>query len=483
MMDIEFIFPPLSVEERYGNKPIGEVGGNLPPLGLMCLAAFLRERNFFVNIIDATALGLSVEGILDQIEKDMPYVIGLTGLTSMYYKYAHLAKEIKARFPDKLIVVGGHHATIMPIETLSDNPSIDILVYGEGEMTVLEILEQYKKLNYSLRDFLSNHELLRSITGIVYRENGQIKMNLNREPIADLDELPFPARDLVPFEKYMPLPNQYKRTPVAHMIAVRGCPFSCTFCSNNAVFGKKIRMRSPENVVKEIETVKEQYGVNEISFWDDILTINKKWMMKFCDLIIERKLNITWSCYARVNTVNLDLLKKMKKAGCWNIFYGYEAGVQELLDNIKKGITLEDIKNAHRWTKEAGIEIRASFMLALPGETPALAEKTVDFAIELDPDYVQFSLTTPYPGTELYETAKKYGKLDVDFSKYHGWNAVFVPYGYKSADELYEIEHRATRRFYMRPKFLLKSIAKIRSLEDIKRYMKGFRFLVGFLKK
>ena len=171
----------------------------------------------------------------------------------------------------------------------------------------------------------------------------------------------------------------------------------------------------------------------------------------------------------------------MKAAGCWNLFYGFEAGDQQLLDIIQKGITLEHSRNANRWTKEAGIEVRGSFMIALPGETPELAQKTINFAKELNPDYAQFSITTPYPGTELWHIAERYGTLDKDYRHYHGWTPVFVPYGYQNKEQILAIEKRAMREFYLRPAFIWNSLRKIRTWEDIKRYLKGLRFLLGFV--
>jgi len=265
------------------------------------------------------------------------------------------------------------------------------------------------------------------------------------------------------------------------MLAIRGCPYNCSFCSNNAVFGRKIRWKSPKRVIEEIENLKKEYGVREISFWDDMMTVSRKWMMDFCNELIKRKTDVTWTCYARVNTVDLEMLRAMKKAGCWNIFYGYEAGDQQLLDNINKGITLQQICDANKWTKEAGIEVRGSFMIALPGETPELARKTVAFACELNPDYAQFSITTPYPGTKLWDDADKWGKLNrTDFSKYQGWDVVFIPKGYKNKEEIYAMEKYAFRKFYFRPRYIIGRLAKIRSWEDIARYLKGFRFLLGF---
>jgi radical SAM superfamily enzyme YgiQ (UPF0313 family) len=223
----------------------------------------------------------------------------------------------------------------------------------------------------------------------------------------------------------------------------------------------------------------EKYGTKEISFWDDTITVNKKWIRDVCRRMIDEKLDITWTCLSRVDTIDREMVNLMKRAGCWNIFFGFEAGNQELLDNIKKGIKVEQSKKVMKWMKEEGIEGRASFMLALPGETPEMAEETIKFAIELDPDYAQFSVTTPYPGTSLYDNVEQYGSLSKDYSKYSLWSPVFVPYGYKDSDEVAKMEKRAIRKFYFRPKFIYSKFSRIRSFEDMKRYYKGFKMAIG----
>jgi radical SAM superfamily enzyme YgiQ (UPF0313 family) len=195
--------------------------------------------------------------------------------------------------------------------------------------------------------------------------------------------------------------------------------------------------------------------------------------------MIDEKLDITWTCLSRVDTIDHEMVSLMKRAGCWNIFFGFEAGNQELLDNIKKGIKVEQSKKVMKWMKEEGIEVRASFMLALPGETPEMAEETIRFAIELDPDYAQFSVTTPYPGTSLYDNVEQYGNLSKDYSKYSLWSPVFVPHGYKDSDEVAKMEKRAIRKFYFRPKFFYSKFRKIKSLEDMKRYYKGLKMAIG----
>ena len=480
-MDILLLFPPLSVEERYGNRKLGEIGGHLPPFGLACIASYIREHSFSVGIMDALAEDMESMQVLDYIGKHQPKVIGFSAMTPQFLRTVRIAKDISKRFPEILTIIGGHHASIMPYETLEEDCCLDLLVYGEGEETFLEIINKYKERGWNKEEFLKDADCLKAIDGIAFRDkDSNIKINKSRRQIEDLDSLPSPAWDLLPLGKYIPLPNQYLNKPVIHMVSIRGCPFDCDFCSNNSVFGRKIRARSPERVVDDIKYVKSKYNMKEISFWDDTMTVNKKWLEKFCNCLIENKVNVTWTCYSRVDTVNLEILKLMKKAGCWNIFYGYESGTQQLLDNINKGITLEQIRNANKWTKEAGIEVRASFMIALPGETPEMAKKTIDFAIELEPEYAQFSITTPYPGTKLFDTAKKSGRLREDFSKYNMWEVVYVPEGYMDEKQIVAIEKLAMRKFYFRFRFIFEKIKRVRSFEDIRRYINGLKMAIGF---
>lgn len=477
--EIMLIHPPTSVSERYA-RDVGEVGGDLPPLGLAMLAAVIKKENFKVAIIDSVVMNYSYKEISEIIKKRQPKAIGISSITPTYHRSRELAEKIKRDFPDILIIIGGHHVTILPEKIIQDNV-FDIGVIGEGEITFVELLKKYRKGGYDKNKLFSK---LKNIKGIVFKNRkGKVIITKPRPLIENLDELPFPARELLPMHKYLPLPNQYKRKPVIHMTAIRGCPYNCTFCSNNKIFGRKIRARSPEKVIEEIKYVMKKYNAKEISFWDDTMTVNKQWMYKFCDLLINNRLDITWTGYARVDSVDELLLRKMKKAGCWNLFFGYESGDQQLLNNIKKGITLKQISEVNRLCKKIEIEVRASFMIALPGENPALAEKTIRFAKKLNPDYAQFCITTPYPGTELYDNINKYGKLKEDFSKFNIWEPVFIPYGYRNEEQIKKMERKAMKEFYLNPRYILSRIKKINSLEDIWRYFKGFRFLLGFVKK
>lgn len=480
--DILFIYPPFTVKERYGNRPIGRVGGHLPPLGLAQLAAFTREQGYGVDLLDAVALDLGVDQVAEKVAEMAPRAVGFTVLTSSFHRAVSVASHIREVLPDILTLVGGPHASAVPRAVMGENPCFDLLVMGEGELTLLEIMERYRDTGYERSKLLEDQNGLREIDGIVFRNNGEVVQTEPRQLLSNLDTLPLPARDLLPMERYIPLPNQYRRLPVVHMTTTRGCPHDCSFCSASAVFGRRVRRLSVDRAMEEIRDAVRQYNAREISFWDDTMTQNRNWMVTFCDALQQSGLDLTWTCYARVDTMDPPLLDKMKKAGCFNIFYGFEAGSQELLDLVDKRIRVEDNIRVCRWTREAGIEVRGSFMLGLPGETPELARQTIKFALELDPDYAQFCLTTPYPGTRLYDQAEEFGWLSTELSDYHGWKAVFVPYGYQSPEELLAMERRAMIRFYFRPCYWLRTARKLRRREDLFRVFKGLRMALGFVR-
>ena len=237
-----------------------------------------------------------------------------------------------------------------------------------------------------------------------------------------------------------------------------------------------------ENVIAELKMLKEKYNAREISFWDDTFTVNRNWVMEFCKTMVRENMDLAWGCYSRLNLVDKELLAHMKQAGCWTMFFGIESGNQELLDNIKKKMTVEQMKEKVRLVQSFGIEIRGSFMVGMPGETPEMGRKTIQYAIDLEPSYAQFTVTTPFPGTELYKTVEQWGTLRKTWSEYNEWTPVFVPKGYKNAEEVRAMQAEAFRRFYFRPKFVLKKLMSIRSWSDLNRYIKGFRFVLGMTK-
>ena len=482
IVDMLFIFTPTTTSERYGKGSVGDTGGDLPPLGITYICGYLIKKGFGVALLDGCALGLQYDEILDIIKRKGPKSIGISSTTYALPKAVEMARLIRAMFPDLLIVLGGAHANAVPVHPMEAYDLFDVVVYGEGEITTALLLEAFRKVGYDRKALLAASDTLYAIQGIVYRDNGKIVKTTARPDIEDLDWLPSPARQLLPRERYIPLPNQYKRTPLAHMVVIRGCPYFCTFC-DQAETGA--RMNSPVRAVEEIVALARDYGVREISFWDDTMSFNKAWMREFCTLLIAAKVDVIWSCFAAVNTVDPPLLKQMKQAGCWNIFYGIETGHPVLMKNIgadRKNTSADRIRRVMAETREAGIEVRGSFMVALPGETPEMAEETIKFALELDPEYAQFSVTTPFPGTKLYDEIKagKWGHLTTEnFSEYQGWNVVFLPEGYADKESVRAISDQAFRRFYFRPKYIFKKLIATRSFEDIKRYFKGLRFLLG----
>lgn len=333
-----------------------------------------------------------------------------------------------------------------------------------------------------LLNALSNNRDLSLVKGLAFKEkSGQIVVNQRREPIENLDSLPMPARHLVPIKKYRPSPHHYLELPMTTMIVSRGCPFNCLFCASRNVWGKSYRVRSVDKVIEEIKFLIKQYGIRNINFWDDLWGLHRNWTKDFCQRMIDEKINISWSCERRIDTVDLDILKLMKKAGCYSIFYGVESLNQDCLDAINKGIKVEQAENVIRLTKKAGIEARANFILGLPNETPEKVKLMIKKICKLNPDYVKFNILTPYPGTELYQEVKRgrWGIFKEDYNKSTGYFATFLPYGYKNFKELEAMRRYAFRKFHLRPKYIFSRAIKIRNFNDIKKYWNGFRAVVG----
>lgn len=443
------IFPPLTLKHRYSND-VGDAGGNLPPLGLLYLAAIMEKAGCEVQITDSPVENLDLDQVLERIGKFNPDWVGVAAVTSLAEKTQALCRGIRSKYPKIKIFVGGPHPTARP-EEVSKDTGADVVITDEAENVILDLVKDF--------DRFAEQKIVHA---------GKVK---------NLDDLPLPARHLIDLNKYTALPNNYKVTPYSiHVVTSRGCPYPCTFCFD-ANSGH--RQRSVPHVISELKMLKEKYGAREIAFWDDTFTVNRAWVMEFCDAMIREKMNLYWGCYSRLNLVDRELLAKMKEAGCWTLFFGIESGNQELLDNIKKKMTVEQMTEKVRLVQSFGIEIRGSFMVGMPGETPEMGRKTIQYAIDLNPDYAQFSLTTPYPGTELYKEVDKWGVLNKSYNDFHGWSPVFVPTGYRDADEVRAMQKEAFRRFYFRPRYIWKKILKIRSITDIKRYLKGFRFVIG----
>ncbi|MEM3832432.1 MAG: radical SAM protein [Thermoprotei archaeon] len=437
---------------------VNRLGVKAPPLNLMYLAAALEKAGFYVKIIDANLYNISPNQIVRIIRGLKPDIIGLTAVTATIKTALRYVSEIKKAISNVFTVIGGPHSTFLPIETLSASKDLDAVVIGEGEETIVEIAESYEK---------NSPEWLSNVRGVAYRikdhDSSKIKITPPRPFIKNLDLIPFPARHLTPFNEYK-LFN--KDTPIGSMITSRGCVFACNYCSSSHLMGRMFRARSPKNVVDEIEELAYKYNVDTIEFIDDIFTLNKKRALKIAEEIRSRKLDIKFVASSRVDTIDRELLIELKKAGLSTMYYGVESGSERVLELMNKRITLSQAEKAINETKSIGVSTLASFILGYPGETIDEMWATIKFSIKLDPDYVQFSILTPYPGTPIYYELKQKGLIATeDWDKYTVLDPVieYEKLGL-SKSIVSKMLREAYLRFYLRPKYLLKRITMLKVL-------------------
>jgi len=465
-----FIQPPLTLEERYGK--LAEGGSSAPPLGIAQVAAVIREsRDYDVGLLDAAALNLTIEETLGRIRSFNPDIIGITAVTPSIYKASLLAKAIRKENPEGPIIIGGPHVTAVPEETLRMYPEFDFGVVGEGEDTILELLSAMR-----------GERKLQDVKGILFREeDGRVRMTPRRPFITDMDRLPFPAWDLLPDldTYYRPPIFSVKKLPSTSLVTTRGCPGKCTFC-DTSVFGQRVRGFSPEYVMSMITKLHDEYGIRDILFDDDCAPLLKSRFERILDMLAGSGLDLSWSCNARINNVTPELLKKMKRAGCWQIAYGIESGSQKILDFYKKGITVRQIEDALEWTKDAGIMTKGFFMIGNPLETIETMEETIRFARRVRLDDFQVTSFTPLPGSGVYPVAAQYGSFDNDYRKMNLWNIVFVPNGL-TKDDIERYSKKAFRQFYFRPSVVLSYMRRIYSWRHFTELMKGFKSLLKFL--
>jgi radical SAM superfamily enzyme YgiQ (UPF0313 family) len=432
-----------------------KISGAMPPLGLAYIASYLEKNNIKVRIIDAIAEKLDLAALLETVA-DIPRFIGITATTMTVKSALENAASCRIKFPQAIIVLGGVHPTLMPEDVLV-NTQVDFIIRGEGEESFLKLINGMDKDN---------------IPGLSYRKDGKYVHNPYGELIKDLDTLPFPAYHLLPIANYKAALGSYKRLPVISMISTRGCPGKCTFCLGSYL-GGHVRMHSVRYLIDEIKMLQRDFGIKEISFYDDTFTTYKHKVQEFCRQIIEEKIDLTWVCFARVDFIDGETLMLMKKAGCHQIMYGIESGNEQILKNIKKMTSMDKAKEMVALTKKIGIECRTAFMLGNPGETEETMQQTLDFAKKLDPDIALFNITTPYPGTEMYAWADKNNYLKTkDWSLYDLSNAVMeLPsVSSKKVEEFYKKAHK---EFYGRPIYLIRKLFKIRSFSELKTAIKG----------
>ncbi|WFN37397.1 B12-binding domain-containing radical SAM protein [Methanomicrobium antiquum] len=445
-----------------------------PPLGLASLAAVLEKEEFFSEIIDSNALNLSMDDIAEKTRNSD--IVGISAMTPSINIAIILAKKIKELNPKAIVILGGPHPTILPEDTLRKSESIDLVIRGEGENTILEVAKS-----------IENKKSFNNILGISYKLGNNIQNNPNRELISDLDSLPFLAYHLLPLKKYKFHPPHGRKRAHMAMLTSRGCPYKCTFCSKS-VFGDIPRYQSPNRIVNEIEYLYDNFNVREIDFYDDTFTLRKERVIEFTQELKERNLDIEWTCEARVNLINQVLLNAMQKSGCYLVSFGIESGNQHILNTLNKKITLRQIRNAVEITHHAGIESVGYFMLGSPGETPDTIRNTIDFAKSLPLDYVQFSIATPFPGTAFYDEYIKSHAISENWEDFiyanldSGKQPVFET-ELLSKNDLSMLNDQAYKEFYLRLSYFKQRIMSIHSLNDLRNNFGGAKMLINMIRR
>jgi radical SAM superfamily enzyme YgiQ (UPF0313 family) len=430
------------------------------PLNVLYMGACLEREGHEVLFLDGSFL--SHNTVIRRLKELQPALVGVYSNAFLWPRAKKTAEDIKAVDERIHVTVGGPYPIAMGKKCLIES-AFDSAVVCEGERTIVEIAARVEK-----------GENLEGVKGTLYRRGNEVVANPPAPLIEDLDSLPFPARHLLenPY-LYLPPPGNYRRKPVAVMMTSRGCDARCIYCFQYGE--RRIRYRSVENVLDEIEHVLEQ-GYREIRFLDDTFCGDYERAMRIAMEIKKRGLDLTWYVSARVNQVDEPLLRAFKEAGCWAILFGAESGVQKNLNTLRKGITLEQTRSAVKAAKKAGLKVCLPFIFGIPGETFEEGLKTIDFALELDPDIVNFHTLTPFPGTELYENIEKYGSMSGDLENLTFEGTAFVPYTMTHA-EIERLRSKAFKRFYSRPKFIFKKLLEMRSKEDFKILGRGFKSL------
>jgi anaerobic magnesium-protoporphyrin IX monomethyl ester cyclase len=391
------------------NSPWG-TANRIPPIGLAFVAANLEKAGYKVTLLDNYLLNKTADELKTYLKNLNPEIVGVSCSSNTYKRAIETAKAVKEALPNCKLVTGGPHPSVMP-ESMLEYPEVDYVVIGEGERAMQELADH-------ITAGKTDSELA-NIPGIAYIKNGQMAINPPRF-IENLDEVPYPARHLLPMDKYMREAYFLDNNPVDVMNVMRGCPFNCNWCNVKEIWGAKSRSFSPKRVADEMEYIYNTYGTRGVYFVGDNFTLNKNRAIDICKEIQSRNLDMVWACDTGVDLVSRDVLKAMKNAGCQTIWFGVESGSPHILEIINRGITVEQATQAFKLCKEENIQTGISLMLGIPGETRKDMETTFKFARKLDPDYHQFNVFIAYPGCKLYKEIianKQYDRIE-DFLAY-----------------------------------------------------------------
>ena len=431
------------------------------PLGLGYLASYLMKNGYKVTLLvepSEDEICRYVRGIEDGLK---PRMVGISCMTSSFPNAVRIAQKIK-RESDAVVVLGGNHPSVLGNEILREIESVDYIIYGEGELTILELY----------RHLLNGDKSCNGIRGLIWRDNGEIIKNPPRELIGNLDEVPFPARDIVDMRDFSTHTYIGVTGRSATMITSRGCPFSCKFCSSHFTMGKRFRTHSVDYVYAEIEELVKRYSISGIFFEDDYFTLQKERVHQICERIIRDNLQFSWACLSRTDALDSDMVRLMKRAGCHAVVFGIESGTDKVLKEVNKKVSLEDAKRVIALCRKEGLKTSASFIIGFPSETDEDMEKTYRFAEELSPTIAFFSCLVPYPGTPYYEVLEtKPARLD-EWERF-----VTIGPGYSMVKGLSpkELGRRALRyhlKFYLRPSQIYR-ILSASSFSELFQYLKS----------
>lgn len=436
------------------------------PISLPSIAGLLEKEGLDVEIIDFIVENHNFTTAIDAVVKKKPDLVITNFSTLTYQSDGVFVKELKKRLPHSHLSAIGVHVTTLPRQTLKDT-ALDSVIRAEPEITVL-----------NLAQVLRRGQKLNSVQGLSFKNGQKIIQNRDRPFIQDLDNLPFPARHLLKKDRYL---SPVHHRPYTLLITARGCPNQCIFCTARKYYGNKFRKRKVSQVIAEIEQIVKVEKIKEITMWADTFTLDRRFVLDLCDEIKKRKLKFKWLCNSRVNTVDKEMLLKMKQAGCSGIAFGVESGVQTILNRVKKGITLAQIEKAFALTREVGIESLAHVIFGLPGETTQTINQTIAFIKKIDPDYAQFYCAVPFPGTEFASLAQKEGWIATkDWNRYE-INQAIIQTKNLSCRQLARARKKAIYGFYLRKTFILRQLKQVKSLSDLLNLInKGAGFLINW---
>lgn len=426
-----------------GMKDISTVFNLMPPIGIMSIAAFLERAGIDVEIIDCYATPMPLDQLVAEIIRRAPDCVGVSCTTSSFPEGYRIAAALKEKAPHIHIVFGGAHACTIGAPLLDSFAAIDSLVIGEGEQTMLDLAK-------------AGFRNLGTIPGVASREaGGKGFLASQREPLANLDDLPFPAYHKLPgFPRRYNLPLfSYPTAPNTSIISSRGCPYACSYC-DRSVFSRGFRFNSPEYIIEHMAMLNRDFGIRHVFFYDDLFTFDRKRVAEFCEIKAARGLKVTYNCIARLEHVDAGLLALLKGSGCWQVNFGIESGDPDVLKKHRKYFELDEVGRKLQMVKRSGMRVKGLFMVGLPGEDEAAIRRTIDYALSLPLDEINVTKFTPFPGAPIYRTIREHGEFNESWELMNCMNFVFVPHG-MTKEQLEALYNEFIRRFYHRTRIHL----------------------------